>query len=827
MLPQGPKKRGDDALSFESRFESGNLARAERIGPSEYVLYIREDINLVPSSCREKCYNQWFYFRVDGMQDMRSYTFHICNMYKAKSLFQAGMHVLLRSPESDEWFRGGSSYIYKESTFYKKGSKIMYQLTFRICSLHSSLYVAAAQPYTYTDLCAALGMWQGQDERAAFMKRRSLCKTLAGNAVEFLTITDPQTDCATTSAVFPRTASHIPENKRPWIVVCGRVHPSECNSSWFVHGLIEFLTDPRNSLAEELRRQFVWLVIPMMNPDGVICGNSRCNLAGLDLNRCWANPSESTCPTIFHAKALLQRLCPLLTITLFLDVHGHSRKRGAFFYGNRRQQRSATGQLMPFASTPVGHEVKLPQLFAACSSVFSLDDCSYTIDRSKMGTARYVIFNEFQLLNSFTLEISMFAAVFAAEASSFTAMSQDDESSAAAVQPSTVFEATNGSPMEEKVGKDSIRCNSIPHHFEKEDFMQLSRDFATCLISSDRSWMTDPSGGIIKMSTSSSSSFIYTANTEDLCVDSQKVEALTPEREHVVQWLSSRGICISDDSAPQQVESRLLAECKSVKGSGDVPKGLIPPTIDPSCASLIKLLLNSARAHHELQGETANTCASVKSFIQNQMRKHVKQTDSNELQSMLRALADWMEFVIKFNSQELSQPRDLEWSTPKLSESSFNMDFAALTSVRRRINDALEHLQQVQGTGSFESPRSRFATAQDHDTHIMEDPQAVENCENDDSMQPSLLSDSTDPLHTRAVSTQIHCDTNIENSSPAAFAATMHTVSQPSDNFVKPWSLTFITPDALNITRPSPSATTSLDASSHIPSQPPFGSRMR
>ena len=27
--------------------------------------------------------------------------------------------------------------------------------------------------------------------------------------------------------------------------------------------------------------------IPMINPDGVIHGNSRCNVAGLDLNRRW------------------------------------------------------------------------------------------------------------------------------------------------------------------------------------------------------------------------------------------------------------------------------------------------------------------------------------------------------------------------------------------------------------------------------------------------------------------------------------------------------------------------------------------------------------
>jgi murein tripeptide amidase MpaA len=28
----------------------------------------------------------------------------------------------------------------------------------------------------------------------------------------------------------------------------------------------------------------------MLNPDGVIHGNNRCNLAGADLNRKWQNP---------------------------------------------------------------------------------------------------------------------------------------------------------------------------------------------------------------------------------------------------------------------------------------------------------------------------------------------------------------------------------------------------------------------------------------------------------------------------------------------------------------------------------------------------------
>jgi len=52
-----------------------------------------------------------------------------------------------------------------------------------------------------------------------------------------------------------------------------------------IEGAIEFLTDPHNAEAAFLREHFIFKVIPMMNPDGVIHGNYRCNLQGVDLNR--------------------------------------------------------------------------------------------------------------------------------------------------------------------------------------------------------------------------------------------------------------------------------------------------------------------------------------------------------------------------------------------------------------------------------------------------------------------------------------------------------------------------------------------------------------
>ena len=49
-------------------------------------------------------------------------------------------------------------------------------------------------------------------------------------------------------------------------------------------GVIDLLTS-RTKEADVLRQNFVFKIIPMLNPDGVIYGNYRCGLAGVDLNR--------------------------------------------------------------------------------------------------------------------------------------------------------------------------------------------------------------------------------------------------------------------------------------------------------------------------------------------------------------------------------------------------------------------------------------------------------------------------------------------------------------------------------------------------------------
>lgn len=68
-----------------------------------------------------------------------------------------------------------------------------------------------------------------------------------------------------------------------------------------IEGVIRFLIG--SSLeAVRLRRLYVFKIIPMLNPDGVVVGNYRCSLAGQDLNRQWKEPIKHLSPEIHAAK---------------------------------------------------------------------------------------------------------------------------------------------------------------------------------------------------------------------------------------------------------------------------------------------------------------------------------------------------------------------------------------------------------------------------------------------------------------------------------------------------------------------------------------------
>lgn len=78
---------------------------------------------------------------------------------------------------------------------------------------------------------------------------------------------------------------------KPVLFIIGRQHCGETHSSFIIHGLINFLCS-RNIMAHKLREVFDWWICPVVNPDGIICGNYRTNLQGKDMNRHFFNDDD-------------------------------------------------------------------------------------------------------------------------------------------------------------------------------------------------------------------------------------------------------------------------------------------------------------------------------------------------------------------------------------------------------------------------------------------------------------------------------------------------------------------------------------------------------
>jgi cytosolic carboxypeptidase protein 2/3 len=63
---------------------------------------------------------------------------------------------------------------------------------------------------------------------------------------------------------------------KPVVVIIGRQHSGETYSSFIIHGLINYLLS-RDVLSHKLREACEFWIMPMVNPDGIIAGNYRCN----------------------------------------------------------------------------------------------------------------------------------------------------------------------------------------------------------------------------------------------------------------------------------------------------------------------------------------------------------------------------------------------------------------------------------------------------------------------------------------------------------------------------------------------------------------------
>ncbi|XP_070705858.1 cytosolic carboxypeptidase-like protein 5 [Pempheris klunzingeri] len=327
-------------IVFSSKFDSGNLARVEKVdkgssspptdtAPSGSSL---SGSNLTPDyefnvwtqpDCagteHENGNRSWFFFSVRGAAPGKILKLNVMNMNNQRKLYSQGMAPLVRTlPGKNRWER-----IRDRPTSEIVNNQFILSFTHRLLEVRgATTYFSFCFPFSYTECQemlkqfdesypSAAGLSPSSVPGSVYYHRELLCSSLDGNRVDLLTVTNcngmQEEREPRLPKLFPDTNTPRPHRfpgKRVFFL-SSRVHPGETPSSFVFNGFLNFILRRDDPRAHALRNTFVFKLIPMLNPDGVVRGHYRTDSRGVNLNRQYLNPSPELHPSIYAAKTLL------------------------------------------------------------------------------------------------------------------------------------------------------------------------------------------------------------------------------------------------------------------------------------------------------------------------------------------------------------------------------------------------------------------------------------------------------------------------------------------------------------------------------------------
>ena len=448
FIPE-PKKEKEAKIIFDSKFESGNLRMAIKLNSeieNEYDLIIRKDYNY------EKNYS-WFFFSIESDRET-DIKLNLLNFTKKKIMFDEKEKIrILVYNKNDNWTRNTYNIQYyqnnikifppteeteknisnnignnlnnflndkfkedeKNNDIFKifikdkdkdkdKGDKedlpdneFFFTLSFcyhvNKTNINTPIYFALCFPYTYSALQEYLYKLSTIKTNKHKLKFSTLNKTICGNPLDILYITN-FTSSSTISA-------------RQSIIFTARVHPGETSGSYVIESVINNLLN-NSEESNNLLNKYIFKIIPMLNPDGVIHGHYRNNILGKDLNRMWQDPRDNVTPTIYYLKKLISINKPYF----FCDFHGHSNMPNCALYCCSPPKKKKN----KFFNMPNGmksyhfyEEKVFMRIFEEEANYYQKSGEKYNLQKSKLKSARGVIYNEFNIYYSYALETGLMA----------------------------------------------------------------------------------------------------------------------------------------------------------------------------------------------------------------------------------------------------------------------------------------------------------------------------------------------------------------------------------------------------------------------------------
>jgi hypothetical protein len=171
--------------------------------------------------------------------------------------------------------------------------------------------------YGYDSLLRDLAAWR-QDSN---VRVDSFGASVQGRALWMVSITAPGDSTG--------RGGELPARKRR-VFIHARTHPAEVQAFWVAREIIRFLLSG-DAQAAELRRDFIFNLVPMYNPDGVELGKARQNANGIDLESDWdARPMQPE-PTALK-RAFMAFMSGPIPIEVALNLHSDQYNCARFFF---------------------------------------------------------------------------------------------------------------------------------------------------------------------------------------------------------------------------------------------------------------------------------------------------------------------------------------------------------------------------------------------------------------------------------------------------------------------------------------------------------------
>jgi len=252
-------------ITVFSDFEGGNV-NILKIDALTNTIYFTPDID------QNNTLRCWYYF---GVANVRNKKLHFVpsgynNLAKA--------YMPAYSYDRKHWYRVISN-----------------NYNFEIKALHDTLYVAMGYPYLYSDLQNFLN----KIKKSPFVQVKQLTKSEGGNIVPYIIIKNDNPEV------------------RNYVLILARQHAFETLSNYVLEGFIDYIITSEN--LKQILNKFFIVIVPIVDVDNVIKGQSGRMQKPYDFNRDWSDTPHLN--AVKKIEYLVDSLNKSYKLKIFFDWH--------------------------------------------------------------------------------------------------------------------------------------------------------------------------------------------------------------------------------------------------------------------------------------------------------------------------------------------------------------------------------------------------------------------------------------------------------------------------------------------------------------------------